>query len=94
MAAEHTKAAVAEEAKLMLARVDKGQASLQQLSLSYPGGDVCPAMVVRGLSGLLAALTTFEATTDGEWSPDEQAALTWLRLWVDAGASFLPKGER
>uniref|UniRef100_A0A6H1ZBE1 Uncharacterized protein n=1 Tax=viral metagenome TaxID=1070528 RepID=A0A6H1ZBE1_9ZZZZ len=52
------------------------------------------AAITRGLSGLLAALSTFEVTTSerfGDWTEDEELALDWLRMWVDAGAATLPK---
>ena len=93
MAADDTKRAVEDEARLLVETVDKARGTLSQLNLPYPGGDVCPQRVIVGLSGLLAALCTCEVTLDGEWTEDERLALEWLRTWVDAGKAMLPKGH-
>ena len=74
-------------------RVETGRAALHQMSLAFPGGDDCPAMVIRGLHSLRALLEH-----DGErlgigWSPEQQAALNWIDHWLDAGAAMIPRGD-
>jgi hypothetical protein len=70
------------------AREDRGRGRLRQLGHPYPGGDLCPRDVVCGLASLLRWLER-HSSVDNEWSPDERAAIEWLRAWVDAGAMMI-----
>jgi hypothetical protein len=86
-----TEQCVTEEAQRM-ARQDRGRARLDQLCLPYPGGDDCPARVVRGLQKLRRQIEQWVQRWDPEypWDDDERAALDWIDMWLDAGAVMLP----
>ena len=83
------RAAVDDEHRAMMATVGRGNESLRQMGLGYPGGDSCPTMVLRGLAKLRMRLGVMpDADTE------EASALQWIDHWLDAGASMLPKGSR
>ena len=79
-----TAASVRDATRAMLATIDRGRAGLRRLGLPYPGGDVCPRDVVRGIDSLLSRFDELDGYTD-----EERAALQWLGLWRDAGRAML-----
>lgn len=89
---DRTKECVTEEAR-RLARVDRGTARLQQLSLPFPGGDDCPARVIRGLAKLRRSIEREWGPKDDFtlWDDEERAAMDWIDMWLEAGADMLPK---
>lgn len=90
MAKKDTKKAVTEEAQRML-RIESGRANLLQRDLPFPGGDECPSAVVRGLGEIVLLLRELHDMHAWNRSDDEQMAMQWLELWVDAGAAMLPR---
>ena len=85
-----SKSAVKDELRAMQAAIGRGRFALRQMGLSYPGGDACPAMVLRGLAKVRRRLA-YDRATDVAYDTEETAALQWLDHWLDAGADMLPR---
>jgi len=88
-----TAAAVRDEMRAMKATIGRGRRALTQMGLGYPGGDSCPAMVIRGLAKLRCELGMGDP--EGEYrDPEETAALQWIDHWLDPGKDMLPRDEK